>query len=232
MRSNGPMALGCRIQVDAKLSLGRGRDAIEQSVMPSGPFKRRLYRNFPEDLRPSRLTHIMAHFWYGPRVYVSPVVALRRRRERDLSGAHYDGLVPRLYHLPLSSCRSAGVEFRHGLWRCILVPRRHASHSAPLAHPHGVYSSHCMRRRGAAHRASRPAPDCFLLAMRYYAGNWPYSVWLCKDGVLDRISQAFSTAGGHPKKQLARLYGPRGRREFNATCQRIQVGPSAGTCLT
>ena len=39
-----------------------------------------------------------------------------------------------------------------------------------------------------------PQRISFLLAMRYYAGNWPYSVWLCQDGVLERISQAFITA--------------------------------------
>ena len=49
------------IQVDAKLSLGRGRDAIEQSGCQAAHSKGAC-TGLPEDLRPSELTHIMAHF--------------------------------------------------------------------------------------------------------------------------------------------------------------------------
>ena len=124
----------------------------------------------------------------------------------DLSRPQSDGLVPRLHHRPLPSCSAAGVEFRHG-FRGIFLFRDGMPDVGVLAHAPTVIVALILCvfvvplvGHLAPHRIS------FLLAMRYYAGNWPYSVWLCKDGVLERISQAFITAGGHPKDQLSRLY--------------------------
>jgi hypothetical protein len=51
-----------------------------------------------------------------------------------------------------------------------------------------------------------PSRISFLMAMRYYAGNWPFSVWLFKgesDRKLDRVKQATK---GLPLEQLSRFY--------------------------
>ena len=175
-------------------------------VMPSGPFKRRLYRNFPEDLRPSRLTHIMAHFGTVLE-FTFPLLLLFG----DGANVTLVGLTMMVvFHAYITSHCPVAVPLE---WNFVMVFggvflfRDGMPAIAPLLHTPtvSIVLIVCvvvvpLIGHLAPHRIS------FLLAMRYYAGNWPYSVWLCKDGVLDRISQAFSTAGGHPKKQLARLY--------------------------
>ena len=40
----------------------------------------------------------------------------------------------------------------------------------------------------------RPDLISFLLAMRYYAGNWPYSVWLFKDGSYQKLEKLTKSA--------------------------------------
>ena len=50
-----------------------------------------------------------------------------------------------------------------------------------------------LRRRAARSATSFPARVSFLLAMRYYAGNWAYSVWLFRGDSyrkLDRLTKS------------------------------------------
>jgi hypothetical protein len=55
----------------------------------------------------------------------------------------------------------------------------------------------------------RPAWVSFLLTMRYYAGNWAYSVWLFRDNSIEKLDRGLVKAAMTPKHQLGRLYGPR-----------------------
>jgi len=50
-----------------------------------------------------------------------------------------------------------------------------------------------------------PKRISFLLAMRYYAGNWPYSVWLFRGDSYRKLDRLTTSAGG-VYEQLARFY--------------------------
>jgi hypothetical protein len=51
-----------------------------------------------------------------------------------------------------------------------------------------------------------PRRVSFLLAMRYYAGNWPYSIWLFR-GESHRKLARLTMTSGWVYDQLARVYG-------------------------
>jgi hypothetical protein len=54
----------------------------------------------------------------------------------------------------------------------------------------------------------RPDRISFLPAMRYYAGNWAVSLWLFRPGLLESLDDKLTTAAPSPRRQLERLYGP------------------------
>jgi len=53
-----------------------------------------------------------------------------------------------------------------------------------------------------------PSRVSFLPSMRYYAGNWAYSIWLFKGPSSERLQTEFSPPSKSPKVQLEALYDP------------------------
>lgn len=51
-----------------------------------------------------------------------------------------------------------------------------------------------------------PARISFLPSMRYYAGNWAFSIWLFRDNNSGRLQSNFSPPSESPRVQLQRLY--------------------------
>jgi hypothetical protein len=52
-----------------------------------------------------------------------------------------------------------------------------------------------------------PSRVSFLLAMRYYAGNWPFSIWLFRKGSHERLER-LTKSSAWIYDQVARLYDP------------------------
>jgi hypothetical protein len=53
-----------------------------------------------------------------------------------------------------------------------------------------------------------PAWISFLFGMRFYAGNWAYSVWLFRDNAEENIAEHVTTTSAIPMRQLSPLYEP------------------------
>src|SRR5205085_658641 len=51
-----------------------------------------------------------------------------------------------------------------------------------------------------------PAWVSFLVSMRYYAGNWPYSVWLFRGDSARKLDACLVKSSGLVLDQLKRLY--------------------------
>ncbi len=51
-----------------------------------------------------------------------------------------------------------------------------------------------------------PSRVSFLLSMRYYAGNWPYSIWLFRKGTVGLIDDHVVKCSAHPRDQMLSLY--------------------------
>jgi hypothetical protein len=157
--------------------------AVMQSNSPLtafGPIRKLLYRRYPDDLRPSRLTHVMAHA--GTAVeYGFPVVLLLS----DGGTMTTVALIVMLgFHTFITSSIPMGVPIE---WNVIMVYGgfvlfgHYADVSAfsigsPLLIGYLVFALVAVPLFGNL----VPSRASFLCSMRYYAGNWAYSVWLFK----------------------------------------------------
>ncbi|HEV3190789.1 MAG TPA: DUF3556 domain-containing protein, partial [Polyangiaceae bacterium] len=154
-------------------------------VMTSnGPFtrfewlRRRLYRNYPRDLRPSRLATIMAHAGTALEFAVPLAFALTPLGTPPVVAI----VLMLLLHGYITSNVPMGVPIE---WNVMVV---YGGFALFWAHPDVSLAS-----IGSPPLAAflflmlvalpllgnvLPGSISFLLAMRYYAGNWAYSVWL------------------------------------------------------
>jgi hypothetical protein len=184
-------------------------------VMTSnGPFtrsswlRRRFYRNYPDDLRPSRLASFMAHagtsFEFGvPLAFLltplgtPPALAM---------------VLMLLLHLYITSNVPMGVPLE---WNVMVV---YSAFALFCAHPAVslaaigplwvtvflVVMLVLLPLLGGIY----PSRISFLCAMRYYAGNWAYSVWLFR-GEARRKLERLTTSSEWVDRQLERFYDRR-----------------------
>jgi hypothetical protein len=169
--------------------------------------KQKLYRDYPNDLRPGRLSALLAHG--GTVVEFSVPLILILSRGGWLTIAAVTVMV--LFHLHIASTFPLGVPLE---WNVFFI--------FSILYLFGHYAavgSNTLTSTGlavllvvllaAAPIVGNLRPDLvsFLPAMRYYAGNWATSVWLFRnDGAEDRLDNCLVKPAHVAQKQLARLY--------------------------
>jgi len=173
-------------------------------LTPFGWVRRAMYRDYPEDMRPSRLAGVLAHIGTGLELGV-PVAFL-------LTPLGQEPLVAIVLMLALHGYITGNVPMGVPIeWNVMVV---YAGFALFWAHP------------GVAPWAADPAvlafvltasvgvpivgnlfPEkiSFLLSMRYYAGNWAYSVWLFEGESYRKLAK-LTTSAGWVYDQLARFY--------------------------
>jgi len=182
--------------------------AVMQSNSPLtniGALRKLLYRSYPDDLRPSRLTHFMAHA--GTAVELTfPVVLLLSDGGTTTSIAL---AVMLLFHTFITSSIPMGVPIE---WNVIMVYGafvlfgRYAdvdafSVGSPLLIAFLAFSLVAMPLWGNL----VPSRVSFLSSMRYYAGNWAYSVWLFKGDSSKKLDTHLTKAAPLLPDQLRRF---------------------------
>lgn len=168
------------------------------------PWQRKLfYRHFPDDLRPSRFADI-AHGGVALEFGI-PIVMLF---------AHGGtltkiGLVMMVFlHTFISSQVPAGVPLE---WNVMMVYggfflfSKHAHVSVFSMSPASALFLAVMVLAIPLLGNLFPSRVSFLMAMRYYAGNWPFSVWLFKGESHRKLDQVKKAATWVPD-QLTRFY--------------------------
>jgi hypothetical protein len=171
-----------------------------------GPLRRWMYRDFPHDLRPSRFAAIMAHVGTVSE-YLFPLLLVLL--------ADSPLLVPVLlfgtgFHLFIMSNVPMGVPLE---WNVIMIYGAWAlfgahadvgvlSIGAPALWAWLLSFHLALPMYGSLF----PAHVSFLLSMRYYAGNWAYSVWLFAPSALEKLEQRLTKWSRLPEHQLGLLY--------------------------
>ncbi len=153
------------------------------------PLRRWVYRDFPDDLRPSRFAAALAHTGTAAE-YLLPA-ALLLSHGGPLTPAWLIALTA--FHLfilcnvPMGVPLEWNVVMIYGAW---VLFGAHAGvdpldvGAAPLwAWLIGFHVA--LPLFGSLY----PRHVSFLLSMRYYAGNWPYSLWLFRGDALRRLDQ-------------------------------------------
>lgn len=180
-------------------------------MMNNGPFfpkalKKRLFAHFPDDLRPSRMAALMAHF--GTAVeYSIPVILILGAGNTAVTVAGL--LLMTSFHgfIAINNPNGMPVEWNilmiYGGWFLFLF-HPEASLSALSAMPLLLAALLFSLALVPAFGNFVPSRVSFLLAMRYYAGNWAYNIWFFKKGSTHRLDQ-LKKAAPVVYEQLAKL---------------------------
>lgn len=177
---------------------------------PFRGFRRRLYRDYPHDLRPSWIARWMAHSGAALELAV-PVTLLLG----DGGALTTTGLVLMLLlHVFITSTVPMGVPIE---WNVMVVYGafflfgEHAAVSIWSMEPLWLYLP-VLVFAAVLPLIGNVRPDLvsFLLSMRYYAGNWAYSVWFFRDQAHEKLARLKKTSGWI-YDQLAWVYDRRTR---------------------
>ena len=183
--------------------------AVMNSNAPGRPkaFKRALYRDFPEDLRPSLLTHLLAHAGTVVEVVVPLVLLVSGPGPVSAVGVALLIVlhVAILCHIPLAVPNEWNVfMMAAALW----LFWTHADASLSDLTPGVVAYLLVMWVAPVVVGSLRPDLVSFQLAMRYYAGNWAASAWCFRGDAASRLSPNITKAAPMVHEQFEELYSP------------------------
>lgn len=172
-----------------------------------GGIKRRLHRDFPDDLRPSRLSAVVAH---GATVVELTVPAVLL-----VSGGGWltttAGVVMILFHLGIISSFPMGVPLEWNvfmIWGVVTLFLAHPGLDlGALTQPVLVAALMVVVVGIAVYGNVVPSRVSFLPSMRYYAGNWAATFWCFRGDALDRLDAGIVKATALPHQQLEHVYG-------------------------
>lgn len=168
--------------------------------------KKKLYRSYPDDLRPGRVSQVLAHL--GTVVeYGFPAMLIFGGGGPVTQTAL---IIMFLFHLYITSSVPMAVPLE---WNFIMVYGgfllfgHHASVSMlSIASPWLVFALVIMLLVVPILGNVIPKYFSFLSSMRYYAGNWAYSVWLFKGECNVSMDSCIRKAAPTVIKQLAPFY--------------------------
>ncbi len=185
--------------------------AVVCVMISNGPFtrfewlRRMMYKHYPDDLRPSRFAAGMSHAGTALELGVPLILMLSPGGDTLVLGL----ILMLMLHSFITSTVPMGVPIE---WNVMVV---YGAFALFWAHP-GV----SVLDLGSAPLALFlvfmlvglplvgnlfPRALSFLLAMRYYAGNWPYGVWLFR-GDSYRKLERLTKAAPWVYEQLGRFY--------------------------
>jgi Transmembrane protein of unknown function (DUF3556) len=180
-------------------------------VMRSKWFKRKLYRDPVNDLRPSWLPKLMAHVGGTTAEFLVPLYLVFFAPDNGPLAWIAIGFMV-IFHLNIISTIPMGVPLE---WNVFFIfslfylyghygSIRVTDLNSPLLLVILVVALAVVPIAGNLF----PQQVSFLPAMRYYAGNWATSAWCFRPGAEDKIEANVKKASALANKQLGRLYGP------------------------
>ncbi|HET8929078.1 MAG TPA: DUF3556 domain-containing protein, partial [Acidimicrobiales bacterium] len=172
-----------------------------------GGIRRRFHRHFPDDLRPSALAGVIAHSATVVE-FVVPAVLL-------FSGGGWLTLVCALimigFHLGIISSFPMGVPLEWNVFMIFGVVFVYLAHPgvpwSALEYPVTIAALFGLLLVLVVYGNFVPAKVSFLVAMRYYAGNWATTIWCFRGDSLDRLDRGIVKATMLPHQQLEKIYG-------------------------
>jgi hypothetical protein len=183
--------------------------AVMQSNSPLtriGSVRKLLYRNYPDDLRPSRLAQTMAHA--GTAIEYAFPLALVLSNGGTTTTVALAIMV--LFHTFITSSIPMGVPIE---WNVIMVYGglvlfgHYADINAFSIGSPLLIAFLALALVGVPLFGNLvPARASFLCSMRYYAGNWAYSVWFFKGDCSQKLDTRLTKSAPRVQDQLRRFY--------------------------
>ncbi|MCW2685333.1 MAG: conserved rane protein [Mycobacterium sp.] len=175
-------------------------------LIPGTWIKRKLYRNFPDDMRPSLFAKVASH--QGTVIeYLLPLLLI-------LSTNHTLTLVVligmTLFHLFIFSTVPAGVPLEWNLFVIIsawFLFGHYGSGYLPWeATTPWPYVIAAALMAGIVIGNTKPEWISFLVGMRYYAGNWATNTWIMRPGIEEMLDSVITKSAPMTKTQLKKIY--------------------------
>ena len=168
--------------------------------------RKAMFVDYPNNLHPSRLATVLAHFGTVVELTV-PVVLIVSGDPAVIWTALFVMLA---FHFFITSSVPLGVPIE---WNVMMVyggfvlfgayPDVSAfSIQSPLLIAYLVCAVFLLQLIGNMF----PSKVSFLLSMRYYAGNWAYSVWLFRGNAADKLDERIKKPARTPRAQLGDMY--------------------------
>lgn len=169
-------------------------------------FKRRFFEHFPDDLRPGRLSRVVAHVSTAIEMLV-PLVLL-------FSGGGWPTAVAAgvmvCFHLGILSAIPMGVPLEWNVFMIFSVLALFVGHAdvgiTDMTNPLPLLLFALMAGIVVAGNLV-PRKISFLPGMRYYAGNWDTTMWCIKASAEEKIARGIVSIATMPAAQLEKLYG-------------------------
>ena len=184
--------------------------AVMQSTSPVTrffPFVRKaMFRDYPNDLHPSRLATFMAHAGTVVELTIPIVLIFSDGGPSTMIALG----VMLAFHLFITTSVPLGVPIEWNfmmayggfvLFGAYADVSAFAIHS-PVLIAYLVCALFLLQLIGNLF----PSKVSFLLSMRYYAGNWAYSVWLFKGKAAEKMDTHIKKAGRTTRSQLRDMY--------------------------
>ncbi|MFX0578658.1 DUF3556 domain-containing protein [Nocardia nepalensis] len=176
-------------------------------VMRRKSLKRKFFENFPDDLRPGRLSRIVAHAGTAVEMCIPLVLFFSHGGWVTALAA----FVMVCFHLAILTAIPMGVPLEWNVFMIFGVLALFVAHAdlglASLQNPTPVVLLFLVLAGIVIAGNLFPHRISFLPGMRYYAGNWDTTMWCVKPSAAEKINQGIVAIASMPQAQLERFYG-------------------------
>jgi Transmembrane protein of unknown function (DUF3556) len=197
----------------ATSKLNRHFPFVISTMMSNNPvmrpkwLKRRFFEHFPDDLRPGRLSRVLAHVSTAIEMLV-PLVLFFSHGGWPTAIAAF---VMVCFHFGIMSAIPMGVPLEWNVFMISGVLWLFVTHAnlglADLNNPVPVAILFVVIAGIVILGNLLPRKISFLPAMRYYAGNWDTALWCIKPSANEKIERGLVAIASMPASQLERFYG-------------------------
>lgn len=169
--------------------------------------KRKFFENFPDDLRPGRLSRVFAHGGTVVEMCVPLVLFFSHGGIVTAIAA----FVMVCFHLTILAAIPMGVPLEWNVFMIFGVLSLFVAHAdlglTDLTNPVPVAILFAMVAGTVIAGNLFPRKISFLPGMRYYAGNWDTTLWCVKMSAEEKIAGGILSIAAMPAAQLERVYG-------------------------
>lgn len=169
-------------------------------------FKRAFFERFPDDLRPGRISRIVAHFSTAVEGLVPLVLFFTHGGWPTAIAA----AVMLIFHFGILSAIPMGVPLEWNVFMMFSVLALFVGHAdiglGDLTSPLPVVLFAVVAGTVVIGNLF-PRKVSFLPGMRYYAGNWDTTQWCMKPSAEEKIKAGLVAIASMPQSQVERIYG-------------------------
>ncbi|TQR86104.1 DUF3556 domain-containing protein [Mycobacterium hodleri] len=169
-------------------------------------FKRAFFERFPDDLRPGRISRIVAHFSTAVEGLVPLVLFFTHGGWPTAIAA----AVMLIFHFGILSAIPMGVPLEWNVFMMFSVLALFVGHAniglGDLTSPLPVVLLAVVAGTVVIGNLF-PRKVSFLPGMRYYAGNWDTTQWCMKPSAEEKIRAGLVAIASMPQSQVERIYG-------------------------